>query len=198
MSRMGNVMNLVFLGVIASTVVWASAACAPDNAATGADVEQDSGVEEDTDADASIEAPAPDAGRRNSCNDLTSEGLTPATVVHQEPGALTGGTLLDGTYVCVEIIDEGSFLEKDSRVRKLRIEGSTVQSVTNWDDLSGPDVRATETWTIDDDTISITKTCPASADRNSLQFAVVTPDGGSGSTRLLIADGDAILVFERQ
>lgn len=189
---------LLSLSLVAGALVLFGAACSPtEEPPPSAAVHADAGDAGDSSPSSGADGGA-DSGAR--CNDLTTEGLVPATFQVGAPSAPSGGALIDGSYDHVATLTADAQQEgvEDARLRRLTISGSTVQHVTNWDDRSGEDRTTTETWTVRDDVLTIRKTCPEVGEPTSLKLTVETADSGSGATRLLIHAPSGVLVYERR
>ena len=111
------------------------------------------------------------------CNSLDTRNVPKGIIrgVTSAPPAARGGTIENGTYVHVETIAHGVALpETEDGASLLRIEGSTVQGVSNPDVLV--DRTDTQSWAISGNTIAITRSCP-SAKSTELTFTAEDVNG---------------------
>lgn len=99
-------------------------------------------------------------GGSGDCNALVNIGQ----VVHEtaDPGSLptmTGGTLVDGTYVLVSNVQYAtSSADSDTHKRTIQIAGDTIQLVNS--DNGGPDIHATLKIAPSGSALNETAACP--------------------------------------
>ena len=113
-----------------------------------------------TDGATTSDASTATDGASGDCNTLTNVGTVVSETTNASAlPAMTGGTIVDGTYVLSSAVEyAGSTADTKTHKRTLKISGTTIQIVNS--DNGGPDVHATLSIAPSGNKMNETMTCP--------------------------------------